>query len=360
MKTVLLSVSTEKGLFLFTSDENRQDWKIEGPLLKGWSVSDTLLDTRQSATLFAAVSSAFYGSGLHVSDNLGKSWREIETPPQYPEGSEHEVTAIWTVVPGPSNQPKTLYAGVDPAGLFVSRDHGEHWELLPGLSGHPSRGEWMGGKGGLCCHSVLVDPKNPDRLWTGISAVGVFRSEDGGQSWSTRNDGLEIVVPGEHHKEIGTCVHRLVLDPTNPDRLYQQNHRGVFRSQDGGDSWQRIETGLTHTFGFPMVLNPDNPETLFIIPQESDEYRLIPDGVLKVYRSEDAGNSWSPLNEGLPGNSYTGVMRQAMAIDGHKSCGVYFGTVGGQVHYSTNNGNQWQTLPHQLPRINAVSVNTLD
>ncbi|QPJ63622.1 MAG: exo-alpha-sialidase [Candidatus Nitronauta litoralis] len=356
MKDVFLSVSTEKGLFLFSSDLERNNWEMRGPLLKGWSVSDTLFDFRKKPRIYAAVNSPFYGPGIHLSEDLGDSWREIKNPPQYPQDSPYEIESIWTIVPGTRDQPDTFYTGVDPAGIFVSHDCGEHWELLDGLSGHPSREEWMGGKGGLCCHSVLVDPQNPARLWAGISAVGVFRSDDDGKTWSTKNEGLEIVIEGKTHKEIGSCVHRLILDPTNSEKLYQQNHRGVFRSNDAGDTWQRIESGLPHKFGFPMVINPNDPGTLFIVPQESDEYRVIPDGNLRVYRSVDSGDTWQALTNGLPQQSFTGVLRQAMTVDGLDRCGVYFGTISGQVHYSTNNGDQWQTLPCQLPRINAVSV----
>ncbi len=333
---------------------------MQGPLLKGWSVSDTLFDCRDKPVFFAAVNSPFYGPGLQVSKDLGDTWRAIESLPQYPKESPYEVESIWTIVSGTEDQPDIYYAGVDPAGVFVSRDRGEHWELIPGLSDHPSREEWIGGKGGLCCHSVLVSPDNPARLWAGISAVGVFRSDDSGHSWSTKNEGLEKVIEGKTHKEIGSCVHRLILDPTDPNKLYQQNHRGVFRSNNAGDTWQRIGTGLPHKFGFPMVINPREPDTLFIVPQESDEYRLVPDGNLRVFRSRDSGNNWEPLSEGLPDKSYTGVLRQAMAVDGFSDCGVYFGTIGGQIHFSTNNGDRWQTLPCQLPRINAVSVFTAE
>ncbi len=358
MKHSLLTVGTEKGLFLFWSDTKREQWRMEGPCLKGWMVQDVLLDCRSRPTLFAPVSSFIYGSGIHVSEDFGVTWREIENPPQYPESSSHKVEAIWTLTPGPVDEPDVLYAGVDEAGLFISRDRGDHWENLPGLSEHPTREEWMGGKGGLCCHSVLADPTNPKRIWVGISAVGVFRTDDGGENWITQNDGLEIVIPGKNHPDIGTCVHRLVLDPTDPKRLFQQNHRGVFRSIDAGDTWQRIETGLPHKFGFPMSLDPNSPETLYLIPQESDEFRLIPGGELTVYRSTDRGDSWHPSGNGLPKDSFAGVLRQAMTVDSEG--GVFFGTTGGQLFFSTDRGDHWQELPQRLPRINSVSIQNVE
>ncbi|MFQ5482792.1 MAG: hypothetical protein ACE5ER_08530 [Nitrospinaceae bacterium] len=356
MQELLVTVGTDKGLFLLWSDTDRLDWRLEGPLLKGWKIHAVLLDHRSDPVLYATAGSGIYGPGIQVSRDLGKTWRELEHPPQYPEDVPHQVNAIWCLTPGAAGEPGTLYAGVDPAGLFVSRDGGNHWEEMPGLSRHPSREEWVGGLGGLCCHSVLVDPENPSRLWVGISAVGVFRSEDGGRTWTIRNEGLEKVIESKSHPEIGVCVHRLLLDPKRPDRLFQQNHRGVFRSTDGGDTWSRIENGLPHRFGFPMVLNPLDPSHLFIVPQESDEARIIPDGQLTVYRSKNAGESWHPLRRGLPKQSFAGVLRHAMGVDGLQPCGLYFGTTGGQLLHSRDNGDQWRTFDYHLPRINTVTA----
>ena len=360
MSKTLLMIGTQKGGFLLWSDQDRKEWSMEGPLLKGWEVRDLQLDIRKEPTIFAAVGSYVYGPCIHTSKDMGKSWRQIEHGPKYNSGSNHKLNTIWCVVPGLRDDPDTLYAGVDEAGLFRSNDGGFHWQELKGLSEHKTREEWTPGAGGLCCHSVLIDPNNRERLWVGISAVGVFRTDDGGKTWDTKNNGLTIIVESEKSKEIGSCVHRLLLDPRNPDHLYQQNHRGVFRSTDGADSWERIEKGLSTNFGFPMVMHPEKSNILFIIPQESDEYRFPKNGKLTVFRTTDSGSSWHPLNDGLPENSYAGVLRQAMAVDGCRECGVYFGTSGGQLYYSRDNGERWHTFPYNFPRIMSVSATVLE
>lgn len=361
MKTVLLMVGTQKGAFLFRSDEHRRSWQIDGPLMKGWKVNDVQLDLRGAPRMFAAVGSYVYGPTINVSDDLGQSWRQIEKGPSYPADVDSKLKDIWCVVPGIESEPETLYSGVADAGMFVSRDRGESWKEFEGLRGHPTREEWTPGLGGLCCHSILVDPNNSQRIWAGISSVGVFRSDDGGKSWTVKNDGLEIVIPTRQHKDIGSCVHRLVIDPHDSTRLFQQNHKGLFRSTDAGDSWQRIESGIPSNFGFPMVVHPQDSNTLFVIPLESDEFRLPMNGQLAVYRSDNAGDSWHDSSEGLPANFYAGIMRQAMAYDTiADNCGIYFGTSGGQIFYSRDNGNRWEAMDCQLPRINSISVAVLD
>lgn len=359
MATVLLMVSTRKGAFLFRSNESRTKWEMRGPVLKGWDVSDIQLDTRGVPRLYAGVGSYVYGATVNVSDDLGETWRQIEHGPKYEPDAPGKLSAIWTVTPGAKATPDRVYAGVADAGLFVSHDRGEHWEELPGVANHPTREEWMPGAGGMCCHSIVVDERNPERMWIGISAVGVLRTEDGGETWQAKNDGLPIVIEGKQHKDIGTCVHRLVRDPKNPDRLFQQNHQGVFVSNDGADTWVRIENGLPSRFGFPMVIDPNDPQTLFIVLLESDEHRFAIDGKLTVYRTTDAGATWSEQRTGLPDEAWVGVMRQAMDTDGLSPCGVYFGTTNGQVYYSRDAGDSWEGLPENLPRINSVSVAVL-
>lgn len=358
MARVLLMVGTQKGAFLLTSDERRESWNVEGPLLKGWSVFDLALDQRQSPMMYAAVGHFVYGPAVHISGDLGKSWKQVEHAPKYE--SKHKLNNVWCVVPGRASEQGTLYAGVDEAGLFVSHDSGWHWEEMRGLSNHPTREEWHPGAGGLCCHSVLLDPENKKRMWVGISAVGVFRSNDAGETWEASNDGLDIIIEGETHKDVGTCVHRMILDPIDSDRLFQQNHRGVFRSTNGGKVWERIENGIPNNFGFPMIMLPADSDTLYIVPQESDEFRFAADGRLTVYRTTDGGDSWAPLRAGLPDNAYVGVLRQAMAADSLKSPGVYFGTTGGHLYYSRDGGEAWETIPCALPRISSVNVAVID
>ncbi len=360
MAKILLMVSTQKGAFFFTSGEQRQHWNLRGPLMKGWEVADIQYDARgETPRLYAAVGSYVYGATVQVSDDLGATWRQIEHGPKYADGAPGKLDKIWTVTPGAASTPDRVYAGVADAGLFVSNDRGEHWEEVTGVANHPSRSEWMPGAGGMCCHSIIVDETNPDRIWVGISAVGVLRSDDGGKTWEAKTKGLPIVIEGKEHKDIGTCVHRLVRDPENPDRLFQQNHQGVFVSNDGAESWERIENGLPSTFGFPMAVDPKHTDTLFIALMESDEHRVPIDGKLTVFRSKDAGANWSPQRDGLPDDAWVGVMRQAMDTDTLDPCGVYFGTTNGKVYYSRDAGDSWQSLDETLPRIASVSVAVL-
>lgn len=353
---VCLILSTEKGAFFLWSDASRDNWEFSGPALKGWKVNNILLDQRGKPTLYAAVGHFVYGATVQVSDDLGKTWIQQEHGPAFAKDSTSKLKNIWTIVPGPSDQPDTLYAGTDDAGLFVSRDRAAHWEELTAISEHETRPEWMGGAGGMCLHSILLDQNNPSRIWVGISAVGVLRSDDGGQTFSPRNEGMPIIIEGKTHKCIGSCVHALAQHPENPNTIYQQNHQGVLRTTDGGDRWERIETGLTSKFGFPMAVDPRDGNTLYIIPQEADEYRIFKDGKPTVYRTRDGGDHWEPLRNGLPDNCFSGMLRHAMAIDDCPQPGVYFGTSSGQVFYSLDDGECWKQIPCSLPRINSVRV----
>jgi hypothetical protein len=356
MSRVILMVGTEKGGFIFRSDESRGKWEMSGPVLKGWAVQDLRIDQRATPVMLAAAGHEVYGPGIQVSKDLGTTWETIENPPKFAEGASGKLNNIWTITPGLDAAPDTFFAGTDDAALFVTHDRCKTWIELPGVARHETRDEWMGGAGGLCLHSIIVHPTNPDRIWVAISAVGVLRTDDSGMTWQVKNKGLEITIEGEEHKEVGSCVHRMVLDPTNPDRLFQQNHMGVFRSADGGDSWETIENGLPGRFGFPMVVHPREPGVLFTAPQESDEYRFARDGRLTIYRTRDAGDSWHETRQGLPDNAYVGVLRQAMAIDDLESPGVYFGTNSGQVFCSNDTGDSWTALPCALPRIKSVNV----
>lgn len=361
MSRVLLMVGTRKGAFFLWSDESREDWRLEGPHFKGWDVGPIQMDRRSDPAIWAGVSHFVYGAHLQVSRDLGETWKQIEHGPRYEESSGHKLNRIWCIEPGPPEEPDLLYVGVDEAGLFVSADQGEHWRGVDALNDHPTRGEWSPGLGGLCLHRILIDPLNSNRMWVAISAVGVFRSDDRGASWQACNKGAPIVAKGKEFEHIGSCVHSLVQAGNVPDLLYQQNHQGVFRSLDGADSWQRIENGLPATFGFPMELDPNDSNTLYTIPLESDEYRLPIEGRLAVFRSRDAGDSWYAMTTGLPQSGfYSGVLRHSLAVDGLGPCGIYFGTTGGQVFYSRDGGEDWQLMPFVLPRIQSVSAFLLD
>lgn len=359
MSAVKLFASTRKGLFVLETEADRADWTVHGPALAGWEVASVCVDDRADR-LFAGVGHFVYGPTIHRSSDGGTTWEQVEASPTYGEDADHQLEQVWTVVPGRPEEPETLYAGVAEAGLFRSTDGGDSWTELEGLSQHETRDRWNPGAGGLCLHSICLHPDDPDRLWVGISAVGVLRTDDGGDSWTLCNDGLEVVAPDDDHEGLGSCVHRLVLDPTNPDRLYQQNHRGVFRSRDGADSWERIDDGLPSTFGFPLVQHPTDPRTLYTVPLESDERRMSLEGEPAVYRSTDAGDTWERCADGLPTASWVTVLRQAMATDSLDPAGVYVGTTGGRIFHSADAGDSWSTIDCHLPRINSLTATVVD
>jgi photosystem II stability/assembly factor-like uncharacterized protein len=341
---IVLIVGTEKGAFVCTSNGQRSDWQIEGPLFKGWRV--TASARSGSGRWFLATASQVYGAAIHTGTDLTR-WHQIERGPAYPEGGERKLNQIWTIHSAPSR----LWAGVDTAGLFSSDDDGETWKPVSALNDHPTRSSWFPGAGGLCAHSVLLDPRRPERVWCGISAVGVWRSDNGGASWQAKNSGVRNVSEDKDIPEIGYCVHGLAQDPDDPDRLYRQDHAGMYRSRDGGDTWEVNDAGLpSWGFGFPIAMNP-HTKTLFSFPLESDEYRLPVDGQCRVYRSRDRGDSWEPTSRGLPPHYYATVLRGAMAVDALDPAGIYIGSTSGDVFASVDDGESWQTLPCRLPRV---------
>ncbi len=346
---VRLIVGTAKGGFVIHSSD-RQDWKIEGPIFKGWKVTTSARD--RDGTFLVGTASDVYGSAIHrANDPLGE-WKQANQSPQYPRDGGRKMNQIWRIVANGDS----IYAGVDEAGLFRSTDGGDIWSPVAGLNEHATRGAWCPGAGGLCAHSILIDPTNPKRLWCGISAVGVFRSDDGGESWQAKNDGIPVILEDKDHPDIGYCVHGLVASPTDANRIYRQDHVGMFRSTDGGDHWERNEEGLPSGFGFPIAMDSQT-ETLFAAPQESDEYRLPKEGRLCICRSTDRGNRWEEMRDGLPTcHSYEGVLRGAMVTDHLDPCGVYFGTTSGSVYVSVDCGASWKSLPCRLPRVLCVDA----
>src|SRR5882724_3796342 len=321
-RKLVLLIGTLKGVFLYHTDERREKWRLTGPHLGGWGVFSLCGDSRNGRIL-AGTENFQLGPNIQISADFGRTWTGVKRDPRLPKGGKPEVKHIWQIVPGHPSQPGTWYAGVDDAALFVSRDDGATWSELTGLTSHPSRPRWMPGFGGLCLHSVLVDPSNARRLWVGISAVGVFRSDDGGESWKLCNEGLHNVAP-EFIKDpdLGRCVHKIALDPSRPGKLAMQFHGGVFKSDNAGDSWTRISAGLPHDFGFPMVATQRGD--LFVVPLLADNNRIVPEGALKVWRSRDQGRAWRAMTNGLPQKEhFVGVLRDAMTSDPLTPAGIY-------------------------------------
>lgn len=353
-KLVLL-IGTVKGVFLYETDERRTAWKLTGPHLGGWEVFSLCGDSRNGRIL-AGTGNFMVGPTIRTSRDFGASWEGVERDPRFAEGAKAELKHIWQIVPAHASQPGTWYAGVDDAALFVSRDDGRTWDELKGLTNHPTRPRWVPGFGGLCLHSIVVDRENPKRLWVGISAVGVFRTDDGGETWKLCNRGLHNVAPDFiKDDEMGRCVHKMVGDPTRPGVLFMQFHGGVFKSEDGAESWTRISSGLPNDFGFPMAMTQRGD--VFIVPLLSDENRVVPDGALKVWRTRDQGRTWRALTNGLPQKEhFVGVLRDAMCADPLSPAGIYFGTTGGEIFASRDDGESWEKLPAQFPRITTLKT----
>lgn len=367
-----LLVGTRKGALVLRSESPSQPWQSGGLQFKGWLVTSFTRDS--SGRTYAAVTHDVWGAAVMASDDL-VNWQQLEGAPRYDAsdvgndghnrivgamdpmerfaaGGRH-VDQIWKLLA----VGQVLYAGVSEAGVFRSDDRGKTWRVLPGLHSHPSRDSWGPGFGGLCAHSLLVDGKDPNRIWVGISAAGAFRSEDGGETFTAVNEGVSS--SGE-----GYCVHALAHDPTNADVIYRQDHRGVYRTSNGGDQWEVIEDGLPQshlsddhrcTFGFPIAMDPAS-QSVFVVPMESDSFRFPHDGRLGVYRSRDGGSSWSGHASGLPEDCYSNVLRQSLALDQRDPCGVYFGTTGGSVYGSADCGETWERLAVDLPKVLSVEA----
>jgi photosystem II stability/assembly factor-like uncharacterized protein len=346
---VLLPVGTRKGLFLLRSDDDRQTWEVEGPLLTGWSVFHAMVDPRNGA-LFAATNNFFYGATVHRSDDQGKNWERAEEI-GLPEESGHKLNATWHVEPGPESEPDTLWVGGDPGVLFRSDDGGKTWVINRALQEHPTRENWQPGAGGMCTHSIQL---TDGTMYIAISAAGAFRSEDGGESWTPINKDVAAEFMPDHYPEVGQCVHKLLVHPKKPERLWQQNHCGVYRSDDRGDSWERLDgNGLPTSFGFPLALDPDDPDVAYVIPEQSQEYHFTAEGRLGVYRTGDAGASWELAANGLPDRAWVAVLREGFAYDDR---GLYFGTQSGSVWTSPRGGGEWFEAVRDLPPILSVEA----
>ena len=358
MVVTLVLVGTTKGLFALRSDDGRVEFELTGPSFAGEEVYATCIDRRGGGRrLFSGSVSNHWGPVLRYSDDLGASWSEDQTAAlAFPAGSDAALARIWQLTPGPDDQPAVMYAGVEPAALFRSDDGGYSFSLVEGLWNHPHRPEWQPGGGGLCLHTVLVHPADPDRLLVAISAAGVYLTGDGGESWAASNAGIVVgFAPDEPVLEFGQCVHKVARDAVDPERLYLQHHGGIYRSDDGGGSWDGMTGIAGMDFGFPVVTHPTRADTAYLLPLESDEFRCTPAGRCIVWRTTDAGASWEPLTTGLPQHdAHMTVLRDGFTTDGQQPAGLYFGTRGGEVYGSTDDGDSWRLLANHLPPVLSV------
>ncbi len=354
---VVLLVGTSKGAFVLRSNAARTKWEAGGPYFAGQMVYALAYDGRAGRRrVWAGKASDHWGPTLSSSDDFGRTWNTPEQAPiRFQESDGAAVKRIWQIRPGRASEPHVLYAGVEPAALFESRDAGESWSLVRGLWDHPHRAKWEPGGGGLCLHTIVPDPVDPGRLTVAISTGGVYRTDDGGATWQPRNQGVRVTFMPEKYPEFGQCVHKIVMHPSRPERLFLQNHWGLYRSDDAGDTWRDIAKGVPSDFGFAMAMHPHDADTVYILPIESDGFRCTPEGRLRVYRTRDAGASWEPLVRGLPQkDALETVLRDAMDVDPLNPAGVYFGTRSGHVYGSADGGASWSTVLAGLPPVLCV------
>ncbi len=377
MTKVNVLIGTRKGGFIFTSDKDRKKWSVSDVMFKGWNMMHMVMDPRDGR-LHSSLSHFVFGPTTHYSDDMGKTWTQSPSPAKFtrpsvsgrPGGTPEEsysggpipttpevLLKVWNIEPGRADEPGVLYAGAQPASLFKSTDRGESWEMIESLYDHPHRGKWNPGAGGLCLHSIVLDPRDKNRMYVAISAAGVYRTDDGGKTWQARNKNVLVDFEGKSYPEFGQCVHKFALHPSNPDVLFQQNHCGVFRSDNCGDDWVDIGEGkLPSRFGFPIVIHPHEPKTIYVMLEESDQFRMSVDSQAAVWRSKDGGENWQRITNGLPKNAHVVTLREAMAADNLESVGLYAGTDTGQLFYSRDNGDSWEILADFLPPIQSVEV----
>ncbi len=352
----LLFVGTTKGAFILRSNTQRTRWEVGGPYFHGNAVYAMAYDNRGGQHRIWASTQNYWGTLLRSSDDFGRSWTNPqETTLRFPADTGVSLKNIWQIVLGRPEEPDVLYCGVEPAALFRTQDGGETWSLVRGLFDHPHRPRWMPGNGGLALHTILLDPSDTQRMYVAISAGGVYRTDDGGQTWTARNRGVRVVFAPNKYPEFGQCVHKIAMHPAHPERLFLQNHWGLYRSDDRAESWTDIANGVPSDFGFAMVIHPRNPDCVYIIPVESDQFRCTCDGRLRVYRTRNGGGSWEPLMRGLSQKgAYETVLRDAMTMDSLDPLGVYFGTRSGQLFGSRDEGKTWEKILDGLPAIVCV------
>jgi photosystem II stability/assembly factor-like uncharacterized protein len=361
---VLILAGTNKGLFMFRSSRERSRWQMAGPYFPGRAIYAIAYDYREGRHRIWVSTSQFWGSYLQSTDDFGRSWTNpLEANVRFPQDSGASLKSIWQVCLGHPEERDVMYCGVEPAALFKSYDAGESWSLVQGLFDHPHRPRWVPGNGGLCLHTIVPDARDRSRMLVAISAAGNYRTDDGGQTWQAKNHGIRVVYAPEKFPEFGQCVHKVVSHPNEPDQMFLQNHWGLYRSDDAGDSWHDIAHGVPSDFGFAMLMHPHDPDCVYIIPVESDEFRCTPAGKLRVYRTRNSGCSWEPLTRGLPQTgAYETILRDSLATDSLDPAGVYFGTRSGKLYHSRDEGKSWELVRDGLPQIvclRATAVNEL-
>src|SRR5688500_399913 len=370
MSGVRVLVGTKKGAFIITSDGTRKKWEINGPHFGGWEMYHLKASPADPDRLYASQSTGWFGQLLQRSNDGGKTWEPVGNKFEYEgetgthqwyDGTPHpwEFKRVWHLEPSLTD-PDLVYAGVEDAAMFRTTDGGTSWEELPGLRAHGSGPQWAPGAGGLCLHTILLDPTRPERMFIAISAAGAFRTDDGAKSWRAINQGLRSEHIPDPTAEVGHCVHRIAMHQSRPDVLFMQKHWDVMRSDDGGDSWREVSGNLPTDFGFVIDVNTHEPETIYVVPIKSDSEHYPPEGKLRVYRSRTGGNEWEALTRGLPqSDCYVNVLRDAMSVDSLEPCGVYFGTTGGQVYGSADGGDSWTPIVRDLPAVLSVEAQTL-
>jgi photosystem II stability/assembly factor-like uncharacterized protein len=370
MSGVRVLVGTRKGAFVLTADGKREQWDVRGPHFAGWEIYHVKGSPADPDRVYASQSSGWSGQVIQRSDDGGATWEPmgnefgydgVPGTHQWYDGTPHpwEFARVWHLEPSLDDR-DTVYAGVEDAGLFRSADGGRHWQELPGLRCHESGPSWQPGAGGMCLHTIILDPAEPGRMYAAISAAGAFRSDDAGQTWRPINRGLQSEGIPDPDAEVGHCVHRLAMHPARPAVLYMQKHWDVMRSDDSGESWHEVSGNLPTDFGFPIDVHAHEPDTVYVVPITSDSQHFPPEGKLRVYRSRTGGDDWEALTRGLPQeHCYVNVLRDAMAVDSLEDCGVYFGTTGGQVYASPDAGDSWAPIVRDLPAVLSVEVQTL-
>ena len=390
MSKVRVLVGTRKGAFVLTSDGKREKWDLAGPHFTGWEIYHVKGSSADPNRIYASQSSGWFGQIIQRSNDGGQTWQTpggetIPAPGEMPkvsnkfaydtspmngkpltthqwyDGTQHpwEFKRVWHLEPSLTD-PDSVYAGVEDAAIFKTTDGAKSWNELPGLRGHGTGPKWQPGAGGMCLHTILLDPSNPGRIYIAISAAGAFRTDDGGATWKPINQGLRSQYIPDPTAEIGHCVHHVAMHASRPDVLFMQKHWDVMRSDNAGDSWREVSGNLPTDFGFVIDVHAHEPETIYVVPIKSDSEHIPLEGKLRVYRSRTGGNEWEPLTKGLPQKDcYVNVLRDAMAVDSLDKCGVYFGTTGGQVYASSDAGDNWTPIAEHLPAVLSVEVQTL-